>query len=75
VGAIVGQGIGDPAAFGLDAAFAALFLGLLVPLQRDRRHVAAAALGAGIALALTPFAPAGVPIIAASAACLLGLKR
>ena len=75
VGAIVGQGIGDPAALGLDAAFAALFLGLLVPLLRDRRHVAAAALGAGIALALTPFAPAGVPIIAASAACLLGLKR
>jgi hypothetical protein len=32
-------------------------------------------LGATIALALTPFAPAGVPIIAASAACLLGLKR
>ena len=75
VGAIVGQGIGDPAALGLDAAFAALFLGFLVPLLRDRRHVAAAALGAGIALALTPFAPAGVPIIAASAACLLGLKR
>ena len=31
-------------------------------------------LGAGIALALTPFTPAGVPIIAASAACLLGLR-
>ena len=30
-------------------------------------------LGAAIALALTPFTPAGVPIIAASAACLLGL--
>jgi predicted branched-subunit amino acid permease len=72
VGAIVGQGIGDPATFGLDAAFAALFLGLLVPMARDRRHVAAALLGATIALALTPFAPAGVPIIAASAACLLG---
>jgi branched chain amino acid efflux pump len=52
-----------------------LFLGLLVPIARDRRHVAAALLGATIALALTPFAPAGVPIIAASAACLLGLKR
>jgi predicted branched-subunit amino acid permease len=75
VGALVGQGIGDPATFGLDAAFAALFLGLLVPIARDRRHVAAALLGATIALALTPFAPAGVPIIAASAACLLGLKR
>jgi predicted branched-subunit amino acid permease len=75
IGALVGSGIGDPATFGLDAAFAALFLGLLVPLARDRRHVAAALLGAAIALALTPFAPAGVPIIAAGAACLIGLKR
>jgi 4-azaleucine resistance transporter AzlC len=75
VGELAGQGIGDPATLGLDAAFAALFLGLLVPIARDRRHVAAALLGATIALALTPFAPAGVPIIAASAACLLGLRR
>jgi 4-azaleucine resistance transporter AzlC len=75
IGALVGSGIGDPSTFGLDAAFAALFLGLLVPLTRDRRHVAAALLGAAIALALTPFTPAGVPIIAASAACLIGLKR
>lgn len=75
IGALVGSGIGDPSTFGLDAAFAALFLGLLVPLARDRRHVAAALLGAAIALALTPFTPAGVPIIAASAACLIGLKR
>jgi hypothetical protein len=28
-----------------------------------------------IALVLIPFTPAGVPIIAASAACLLGLRR
>ena len=75
IGALVGSGIGDPSTFGLDAAFAALFLGLLVPLARDRRHVVAALLGAAIALALTPFTPAGVPIIAAGAACLIGLKR
>ena len=30
---------------------------------------------AAIALVLTPFTPAGVPIIAASAACLIGWKR
>jgi 4-azaleucine resistance transporter AzlC len=75
VGSVLGEAFGDPAALGLDAAFAALFLGLLVPLARDRRHVTAALLGAAIALVLTPFAPAGVPIVAASAACLLGLKR
>jgi len=75
VGAVLGQALGDPATLGLDAAFAALFLGLLVPMARDRLHVIAALLGAGIALALTPFTPAGVPIVAASAACLLGLRR
>jgi 4-azaleucine resistance transporter AzlC len=75
IGAILGEAFGDPSALGLDAAFAALFLGLLVPIAKDRRHVAAALLGAGIALVLTPFTPAGVPIVAASAACLLGLRR
>jgi 4-azaleucine resistance transporter AzlC len=75
IGVTFGDVIGDPDRLGLDAAFPALFLALLVPQLRNRRAVEAAVLGAGIALALTPFTPAGVPIIAASAACLLGLRR
>lgn len=75
IGAIGGELLGDPEVLGLDAAFPALFLALLVPQIRDRRTLAAAVLGATIALALTPFAPEGVPIIAASAACLIGLRR
>jgi len=74
LGVAFGDVIGDPSRWGLDAAFPALFLALLVAQLRGRQAVAAAALGAGIALALTPFTPAGVPIIAASAACLLGLR-
>jgi hypothetical protein len=35
----------------------------------------AAALGAAIAVLLTPIAPAGVPIIVASTAALVGLRR
>ena len=35
--------------------------------------MAVALLGAAIGLALTPIAPAGVPVIAASAAALVGL--
>lgn len=73
LGVIFGDVIGDPARWGLDAAFPALFLALLVPQLRTRDARIVAVLGAAIALALTPFAPAGVPIIAASAACLLGL--
>lgn len=75
IGSFGAKLFGDPAAIGLDAAFPALFLSLLWPQLRDRRSIAAAVLGAGIALALTPFTPAGVPIIAASAACLIGVSR
>ena len=73
LGVAFGDVIGDPSTWGLDAAFPALFLALLVPQLRDRRAKEAAILGAGIALVLTPFTPAGVPIIAAAGACLLGL--
>ena len=73
---VVGSGfIGDPARLGLDAAFPALFLALVVGRLRTRRAVAAAVLGAAIALVLVPFTPAGVPVLVASAACLLGLRR
>jgi len=74
-GTFVGGVLDDPDALGLDAAFAALFLALALPYLRERRALEAAALAAGIVLVLTPFAPAGVPIIAAAAACLVGLRR
>ena len=73
VGALGAELLGDPEALGLDAAFPALFLALLWPQLRGPRAIAAAVLGAGIALALLPVAPPGVPIIAAAAACLIGL--
>ena len=42
---------------------------------RDRGRVAAAVAGAGIAALLTPFVPPGVPIVAATAAVLVGWRR
>jgi predicted branched-subunit amino acid permease len=75
LGTVLGGVLENPNALGLDAAFAALFLALAVPYLREPRGRQAAALAAAITLVLTPFAPAGVPIIAASAACLLGLRR
>ena len=75
LGVLAGDLIGDPTRLGLDAAFPALFLALLVPMLRSRTAVAAAFLGGAIALALIPIAAPGVPIIAASAACLVGLRR
>ena len=73
LGVLFGDVLGDPATWGLDAAFPALFLTLLVPQLRSRPSWAAAAAGAVIALALTPFTPAGVPIVCASAGCLIGV--
>jgi 4-azaleucine resistance transporter AzlC len=72
-GAYGGDLIGDPQRLGLDAVYPTFFLGLLIAELRDRRSRAVAILGAAIALALVPFTPAGVPILAAASAALLGL--
>lgn len=75
VGLVLGNVIGDANRLGLDAAFPALFLALLIPQLDSRSKLAAALLGGGIALVLIPFTPAGIPIVAASAACLVGWRR
>ncbi|MEA2684409.1 MAG: hypothetical protein QOK05_2737 [Chloroflexota bacterium] len=76
IAGVVGGGmIGDPARLGLDAAFPALFLALLWPQLDSGMARLAALLGAAISLALVPFTPAGVPIVAAAVACAIGLRR
>ena len=65
-GAVLGSAI-DPATFGLDAAAPAVFLALLWPSLRQRSGQMVALAGAGLALALVPFAPPGVPVLAAAA--------
>jgi 4-azaleucine resistance transporter AzlC len=75
LGVFGGGLLGNPERLGLDAAFPALFLALLVTVVKTRREIAAALAGGGVALALLPFARPGVPVIAASAVCLAGLWR
>jgi 4-azaleucine resistance transporter AzlC len=75
VGAVAGDLVADPSSLGLDAAFPALFLALLWPQVRERSRLAAAIGGAGIALVLMPFTGPGIPIVAASLACLIGARR
>ena len=65
----------DPEAIGLDAAFPALFLALLVPYVRARRSLVAAVLAAAITFVLIPVAPPGVPLVVAALACLIGMRR
>ena len=64
-GALLGGGLGDPRALGLDAMFPAAFLALLAPQARRPGAPTAAVVGALVAVALVPVAPAGVPILAA----------
>ena len=75
LGVAAGSLLGDPERLGLDAAFPALFLALLAGQLRGRGAVVAALAGAAIATALVPVVPPGVPVVAASLACLIGLRR
>lgn len=69
VGALAGQLVGDAEALGLDAVFPAAMLALVLPSLKNPAARVPALLGAAVALAATPFLPAGVPILLA----LLGL--
>ena len=56
---------GDPAALGLDAAFPAGLIALIMPSLRDRATRWAALTGAAVAVLLTPVLPAGLPVLCA----------
>ena len=65
LGALLGNGLGDPRAWGLDAAAAAAFLALLWPRLKERQSLAVAALAFVVAVISTPALPAGIPVILA----------
>ncbi|WP_188988982.1 AzlC family ABC transporter permease [Saccharopolyspora thermophila] len=65
LGGLLGQGIGDPSALGLDAAMPAALLALIMPSLREHRTLRAVALGALIAVVTTPVLPEGLPVMAA----------
>ncbi len=74
VGAISQGAVGDLDRFGVDAVYPAFFAALLVLELREGRGRLVALGGAAVALALSPFTPAGVPVLAASLVALLGLR-
>jgi branched chain amino acid efflux pump len=75
LGALIGSAVHDTNAFGLDAMFPAVILALIVKDLRDSRILRAALAGAAIALAATPFLPAGLPVLLALAAVLLLVRE
>jgi predicted branched-subunit amino acid permease len=66
-GAVLGDAMGDPRMWGLDAAAAAAFLGLLWPRIQSRQPAAVAAVAAVITVLTVPTAPAGLPVLIAAA--------
>ena len=72
-GAVGAHALGNPARFGLDAVVPAAFLALLAPRLRNGALERRVAVGAAvIALVLIPLTPPGVPVLASTAALLLG---
>jgi predicted branched-subunit amino acid permease len=70
-GALLGNLIGDVRAYGLDAAAAAAFLGLLWPRLKARQTQAVAVAAGFVATLLTPFILPGLPVLAAAAVAII----
>jgi len=74
-GALGAKAMGDPSAWGLDAAVPAAFLGLVWPRLKNSSDKLLALIAAAFAIATTPFLPAGLPIIGAAViAVIAGLR-
>lgn len=75
-GALLGDQIGNPANFGLDSAAAAAFLGLVWPRLENNTYRLIAVLAMALAIAISPFAPAGIPVlIGAAVAAIIQIWR
>jgi 4-azaleucine resistance transporter AzlC len=72
-GAFAGTAISDTDVFGLDAAFPAVLLALVLPSLRDRAARLPVLVGVVVALAATPFLPAGLPVLLALAGVVVGV--
>lgn len=74
-GAFGAQAMGNPAAWGLDAAVPAAFLGLLWPRLINKTDRALALCAVALSLAMTPYFVPGLPIIStALLAVIFGLR-
>ncbi len=63
IGALVGTVVSDTDALGLDAAFPAVLLALVLSALHDPGTRRAVAVGVAVALVSAPFLPAGLPVL------------
>ncbi|HEX2145202.1 MAG TPA: AzlC family ABC transporter permease [Glycomyces sp.] len=75
VGMAAGGQVADPGALGLDAALPAIVLALVLPSLREAATLVAALAGAAVALATSPYLPAGIPVLLALAGLVFAWPR
>lgn len=76
LGALIGDAVGKPENWGLDAAAAAAFVGLVWPRLKERQALIVAISAVIVATAVSPFVPAGIPVlIAGSLALIIGFTN
>jgi 4-azaleucine resistance transporter AzlC len=75
LGVLAGRLVNDTDAWGLDAAFPAVLLALVVPALTDARVRVAAVVGAAVAVLVTPLVAPGVPVLLALAGLVVVLRR
>jgi predicted branched-subunit amino acid permease len=73
IGAVLGSEI-DPHTYGLDVGFSAAYVAMLFPHLQTTNGRIAAAIGAALSVALAPFVPIGLPILASGLAIFIGLR-
>lgn len=71
LGALLGDVLGDPKSWGLDAAAAAAFLALLWPRLKQRQAIAVGVAAAVIAASLTPVIMPGLPVLVAAVVAII----
>lgn len=78
IGVLIGEGVGsfiqDTKALGMDAMFPAIILALSLPALKDKSLRLTAIIGAVIAVASTPFLPAGIPVLMALISLLIYIR-
>lgn len=74
LGTVIGSGLDDPGALGLDAVFPAALLAIIWPQLRERDPFVVALVAAVVALLLVEATPGGIPVLAAAAVAMLAAR-
>ncbi|EPL6455034.1 AzlC family ABC transporter permease [Providencia rettgeri] len=75
IGEVLGSFVNDTHVFGMDAMFPAIILALSLPALKDKRLRITAIIGSVIAVATTPYLPAGIPVLLALLSLVIYIRK